>query len=160
MILDAVQELVGGTLPAPHQPLMEAGLDSLGVVELRNSLATATGLELPATLVFDHGTPAALAKHIDALMLPLGAGDEEDDGDMETMEDVQPTPDGRLTPRKRTGCSDLGPCWSCAGSRKRLAVFLWSIPRGCYYRYGFSQRPRRHHMIAMALCLYSRALLA
>lgn len=98
MILDAVQELVGGTLPAPHQPLMEAGLDSLGVVELRNSLATATGLELPATLVFDHGTPAALAKHIDALMLPLGAGDEEDDGDMETMEDVQPTPDGRLTP--------------------------------------------------------------
>lgn len=65
-----------------------------------------------------------------------------------------------ILPRMRTGCSDLGPCWSCAGSRKRLAVFLWSIPRGCCYRYGFSQRSRRHHMIAMAICLYSRALLA
>ena len=66
-VLSEVQNIVYGFLgtsfPA-DQPLMEAGLDSLGAVELRNSLSSTFGMEMPPTITFDYPTPAALAAFI------------------------------------------------------------------------------------------------
>ena len=53
-----------GSLVDANQPLMEAGLDSLGAVELRTKLGAEFGMELPATITFDHPSVAALAKFL------------------------------------------------------------------------------------------------
>ncbi|MGK5671592.1 type I polyketide synthase [Micromonospora sp. URMC 106] len=54
-------------IPATR-PFRDLGLDSLTAVDMRNFLATATDLRLPATLAFDYPNPTVLAAHLDELL--------------------------------------------------------------------------------------------
>ena len=53
-----------GGQPDWDRPFTEAGMTSLGGVVLRDRLAGLTGLGLPATLVFDYPTPAAVRDYL------------------------------------------------------------------------------------------------
>ena len=53
--------------------MVQAGLESLGAVELRNAVAAAFSIQLPATAAFDYPTLRALAGYVASQLTPQGS---------------------------------------------------------------------------------------
>ena len=120
LLLDTAAGLVGAEV-APDQPLMEAGLDSIGglgtargmrsanmslwvcqrprcgcrcagAVEFRNAVQAAFGVELPATVTFDYPSAAAMSGYIAARMAPAQPAQPTWPGQAVSMQALQPAP--------------------------------------------------------------------
>jgi acyl carrier protein len=59
-----------GSAVGEHDPLMDAGLDSLGAVEVKASIERSTGVQLPATVVFDYPSVGAIAAYLSSIAGP------------------------------------------------------------------------------------------
>jgi hypothetical protein len=66
---------------------LELGFDSLVSLDLRKRLQAVTGVALPATVMFDHATPAALVEHLRGLV-------DEEDG---AAPEASPSSDGQAS---------------------------------------------------------------
>ena len=81
---ESVRSVLGSSVGG-DDPLMSAGLDSLGSVELKNALERRSGVDLPSTLVFDYPTVNALAGFLVGKLATTAVASAESDLEQETQ---------------------------------------------------------------------------
>lgn len=59
-----IVESITGTLVEQSEPLMQSGVDSVGIIELQNALRAHFGVSLTPTVLFDYPTAYEIANHI------------------------------------------------------------------------------------------------
>jgi acyl carrier protein/3-oxoacyl-(acyl-carrier-protein) synthase len=62
-VMATVRDVLGSEVEA-DEPLMNAGLDSLGAVELRNAISAKVGVQLPVTAAFDYPSVDAIVEYL------------------------------------------------------------------------------------------------
>ncbi|MEK8173361.1 acyl carrier protein [Streptomyces sp. M19] len=86
-----------------ERKLQDLGMDSMSAVGLRNQLAQVTGLRLPVSFVFEHPTPAEIARQ---LLKRIGSADPDAGASEPAGETISPrlrTPPGPAPCRRRCG---------------------------------------------------------
>ena len=75
LAVGALAASVVGREISTEEPLMEAGLDSLGTVEFNNALQQRFGIDLPATLIFDYPSISMIGEHLCDALAPEDVAD-------------------------------------------------------------------------------------
>ena len=116
-VLDCIESVLGRR-PAPADPLMAAGLDSLAAVELRDALGARFAVSLPATAALDAPTVAALADEVLARSMVEYGGVWWLPGNQAVC--LGPTPASPRPARRQAGpCSAAAPAGPAPGRRAR-----------------------------------------
>ncbi|WP_432445714.1 type I polyketide synthase [Streptomyces rapamycinicus] len=100
-VIEQVAQALGHPDPGaiePDQAFKSLGFDSLTAVEFRNRLSAMTGLQLPATLVFDYPAAGAVTRYLldQVSPAPAAAGPDDDPDERELRRVLERVPVARF----------------------------------------------------------------